>query len=83
MGIHYLICRNCFEKVETSVERWGRFVLWNSFNPEAPDPTFTDTLPIPTGRNRNPTQKTETSQTVSSHDSLVIRNPPFSIIYLE
>jgi hypothetical protein len=46
MGIHYLICRGCFENVETSVERWGRFVLWNSFNPEAPDPTYTDNFPF-------------------------------------
>jgi hypothetical protein len=47
MGIHFLICRECFKTVETSVERWGRFVLWNSFNPEAPDPTFTDNFPFP------------------------------------
>lgn len=47
MGMHYLICRDCFQKVEISVERWGRFVLWNSFNPEAPDPTFLDTYPFP------------------------------------
>jgi hypothetical protein len=47
MGIHFLICRNCFEKVENSVERWGRFVLWNSFNPDAPDPTFIDNFPFP------------------------------------
>lgn len=46
MGIHYVICRECFEKVETSVERWGRFVLWNSFNPESPDPTFIDNFPF-------------------------------------
>ncbi|HIH29130.1 MAG TPA: hypothetical protein HA260_04940 [Thermoplasmata archaeon] len=47
MGIHFLICRNCFEKVENSVEHWGRFVLWNSFNPEGPDPTYLDTYPFP------------------------------------
>lgn len=47
LGIKYLICRECFEKVELSVERWGRFVLWNSFNPEAPDPTFIDSYPFP------------------------------------
>lgn len=47
MGIHFLICRECFEKVENSVERWGRFVLWNSFNPEAPDPTYIDNFPFP------------------------------------
>ncbi|MBN2599121.1 MAG: hypothetical protein JXA75_01170 [Candidatus Thermoplasmatota archaeon] len=42
-----LLCRNCFETIETSVERWGRFVLWNSFNPDAADPTFLDTFPFP------------------------------------
>jgi len=47
MGVHCLICRSCFEKVETSVERWGRFVLWNSFNPESPDPTYLDNFPFP------------------------------------
>jgi hypothetical protein len=47
MGIHCLICRNCFERVENSVEHWGRFVLWNSFNPEAPDPTYIDNFPFP------------------------------------
>jgi hypothetical protein len=57
MGIHYLICRNCFKKVEISVERWGRFVLWNSFNPEAPDPTFTDTYPFPQEETEIPHKK--------------------------
>jgi hypothetical protein len=47
LGIHYLICRQCFEKIETSVEQWGRFVLWNSFNPDAPDPTYIDNFPFP------------------------------------
>jgi hypothetical protein len=47
LGTHYLDCQDCFQKVETSVERWGRFALWNSFNPEAPDPTFLDTYPFP------------------------------------
>ena len=47
MGIHFIICRECYDKVETSVERWGRFVLWNSFNPDAPDPTYLDNFPFP------------------------------------
>jgi ribosomal protein L40E len=47
LGIKHLICRECYEKVELSVERWGRCVLWNSFNPDAPDPTFSDTYPFP------------------------------------
>jgi len=46
LGMSYLTCRECFERVELSVERWGRFVLWNSLNPEAPDPTFLDTFPF-------------------------------------
>jgi hypothetical protein len=46
MGHHYLVCWDCHEKVEISVERWGRFVLWNSFNPDAPDPTFIDNFPF-------------------------------------
>lgn len=40
LGPHFLLCKGCFEKVESSVERWERFVLFNSFNPESPDPTF-------------------------------------------
>ena len=47
LGAHHLLCKDCFKKVEDSVERWGRFVLWNSFNPEAPDPTFIDNFPFP------------------------------------
>jgi hypothetical protein len=46
LGVHYLLCQGCFEKVEGSVERWGRFVLWNSFNPESPDPRLMDNLPF-------------------------------------
>ncbi len=47
LGMKYLTCWECFERVELSVQRWGQFVLWNSFNPEAPDPTFLDTFPFP------------------------------------
>jgi len=46
LGAYSLVCKECFEKVEESVERWGRFVLWNSFNPESPDPTFMDNFPF-------------------------------------
>jgi len=59
MGAHYVICRECFQRVETSVERWGRFVLWNSFNPEAPDPTFIDTYPFPQGETIKKHKKTK------------------------
>lgn len=42
-----LLCYDCFIEVLNSVEHWGRFVLWNSFNPDAPDPTYLDTYPFP------------------------------------
>lgn len=42
LGPHSFVCKDCFENVEKSVECWGRFVLWNSFNPESPDPSFID-----------------------------------------
>ena len=47
LGEEYLLCHECFLNVMASVERWGRFVLWNSFNPEGPDPTFIDNFPFP------------------------------------
>jgi hypothetical protein len=47
LGREYLLCTDCFVKVEISVERWGRFILWNSFNPESPDPTYIDNFPFP------------------------------------
>ena len=40
LGAHFLLCKGCFEKVESSVERWERFILYNSFNPDSPDPTL-------------------------------------------
>jgi hypothetical protein len=46
MGSGYLVCRECCMKIEQSVERWRRFVLWNSFNPESSDPTFIDNYPL-------------------------------------
>ena len=42
LGAHYLLCKVCFQKVEISVERWERFVLLNSFNPESPDPAYVE-----------------------------------------
>jgi len=59
MGVQYLICRGCFEKVETSVERWGRFVLWNSFNPESPDPTYINNFPFPREELEGPHKKSK------------------------
>jgi len=47
LGAHFLLCRDCFEEVARSVQRWGRFVLWNSLNPDSPDPTFIDNYPFP------------------------------------
>ncbi|KYK24766.1 hypothetical protein AYK25_01685 [Thermoplasmatales archaeon SM1-50] len=46
LGAKYLLCKECFLKIELSVERWGRFVLWNTFNPESPDPTYLDNFPF-------------------------------------
>lgn len=37
--------KKCFDKVQDSVERWGRFVLWNSSNLESPDPIIIDDFP--------------------------------------
>jgi hypothetical protein len=59
LGPHFLLCKECYENVEKSVERWGRFVLWNSFNPEAPDPTFTDNYPFPYANNITQHKKTK------------------------
>ena len=47
LGSHHLLCKDCFDIVEESVERWGRAVLWNSFNPNGPDPTYIDNYPFP------------------------------------
>jgi len=47
LGRNALLCSECFEKVWDSETRWGRFVIWNSFNPDAPDPTYIDTYPFP------------------------------------
>jgi len=59
LGPHFLLCKECYEKIEKSVESWGRFVLWNSFNPEAPDPTFTDNYPFPHVNNITQHKKTK------------------------
>jgi hypothetical protein len=47
LGNEYLLCYECYVKVRVSVERWGRFVLWNSFNPDSPDPTYINNFPFP------------------------------------
>jgi hypothetical protein len=47
LGKDALLCSECFDKVWESVVRWGRFVIWNSFNPETPDPTYIDNFPFP------------------------------------
>jgi hypothetical protein len=47
LGDESLLCPECFVNVEISVERWGRFILWSSFNPESPDPTYIDNFPFP------------------------------------
>jgi hypothetical protein len=47
LGRQVLLCGECFDKVWDSETRWGRFVIWNSFNPDAPDPSFIDTYPFP------------------------------------
>ena len=43
---HCIICGDCYDIEQKSVERWGRFVLWNSFNPESPDLTYIDSFPF-------------------------------------
>jgi len=60
LGAEYLVCRECYFKVELSVDRWRRFILWNSFNPESPDPTYIENLPIPQAN-------TETIEKKSKH----------------
>jgi hypothetical protein len=47
LGKDALLCGECFDIVWDSEVRWGRFVIWNSFNPDAPDPTYLDTYPFP------------------------------------
>lgn len=58
LGVHSVVCKECFENVEKSVERWGRFVLWNSFNPESPDPSFIDNFPFQYENNKMQHKKT-------------------------
>jgi hypothetical protein len=52
LGTDALLCGECFESVWDSEVRWGRFVIWNSFNPDAPDPTYLDTYPFPTSHKK-------------------------------
>jgi hypothetical protein len=47
LGKNVYLCWDCYQKVWESVVRWERFIVWNSFDPEAPDPTFIDNFPFP------------------------------------
>jgi len=47
MGKEVLLCSDCFDTIWESEIWWGRFVLWNSFNSESPDPSFSDSYPFP------------------------------------
>lgn len=47
LGKDVLLCGECFDMVWDSEARWGRFVIWNSFNPDSPDPSYTDMVPYP------------------------------------
>jgi hypothetical protein len=46
-GKDVLLCWDCYEKVWESVVRWERFIAWNSFDPQTPDPTYIDNFPFP------------------------------------
>ncbi|PNX53567.1 MAG: hypothetical protein BV458_03830 [Thermoplasmata archaeon M9B2D] len=46
LGKHFIICEDCYNIEQKSVDQWGRFILWNSFNPESPDPTYIDNHPF-------------------------------------
>ncbi len=52
LGKNALLCGECFDSVWESETRWGRFVIWNSFNPDTPDPTYIDTYPFPYSRQK-------------------------------
>ena len=47
LGKNAYLCWDCYQKVWESVVRWERFIVWNSVDPEAPDPTFIDNFPFP------------------------------------
>jgi hypothetical protein len=47
LGKDALLCWECYQTVWESVVRWERFIAWNTFNPEAPDPTYIDNFPFP------------------------------------
>ena len=42
-----MLCGKCFDDIWDSEVSWGRSVIWNSFNPDSPDPTYIDTFPFP------------------------------------
>ena len=52
LGKNTLLCGECFDTIWESEVRWGRFVIWNSFNPDTPDPTYIDTYPFPYKRKK-------------------------------
>jgi hypothetical protein len=35
LGTRFLVCGNCFDKVDESMEKWREFCLSNSFNAES------------------------------------------------
>jgi hypothetical protein len=35
LGTKFLVCGNCFDKVDESMEKWSKFCLSNSFNAES------------------------------------------------
>jgi len=57
LGKDCMICGDCYNREQKSIERWGRFVLWNSFNPESPDPTYIDSYPFPKNIVEHPDEK--------------------------
>jgi len=40
LGKKSLVCSQCFDKVQQSVNQWMEFVLSNSFNPESSEYTL-------------------------------------------
>lgn len=35
LGVRFLVCGNCFTKIDEDMQRWRRFYLSNSFNAES------------------------------------------------
>jgi hypothetical protein len=36
LGTKFLVCRNCFDKINKDMQRWNKFCLSDSFNAESP-----------------------------------------------